>query len=92
MHGYGFYYDIDITSDTRTHILHFRRCDSIRKASILFPNADWFIWVDSDVYKSIKVENLILIIILYHLFHESPWGVYPINTGVKFVNKKSNLF
>lgn len=97
MHGYGFYYDIDIPSDTRTHILHFRRCDSIRKASILFPNADWFIWVDSDVYvnKSIKVENLIDLNnnnILYHLFHESPWGVYPINTGVKFVNKKAICF
>ena len=24
---------------------------------------------------------------LYHLFHEKPWGCYPINTGVKFIHR-----
>ena len=95
LHNYGFYYDVDVPEDTRQHILHFRRCDSIRKASILFPNAEWFIWVDSDVFVNnpqVRVETQIDLTnknILYHLFHEAPWGCYPINTGVKFVNRKA---
>lgn len=26
------------------------------------------------------------------MFHEAPWGCYPINTGVKFVNRKALHF
>ena len=43
----------------------------------------------------IKVETQIDLTndnILYHLFHEAPWGCYPINTGVKFVNKDALAF
>jgi hypothetical protein len=36
------------------------------------------------VMQSLSDEN-----ILYHTFHEAPWGCYPINTGVKIVNKKA---
>lgn len=94
-HGYNYYYDDEPPDEIETdkHILHFRRCDIICKASIKYPNAKWFVWVDSDVYVnnySMKVEDQIDLSderILYHLFHENGWGCYPINTGVKFVNR-----
>ena len=53
-------------------------------------------WVDSDVF--VNPNNLHLSLesqidltnedILYHTFHELPWK-YPINSGVKIVNKKA---
>lgn len=96
-HGYDFYYDEDKPPETYTSTLHFIRCESIRKANIKYPNAQWYLWLDSDVYVSLRLENLRIEQfidlsndnILYHLFHEAPWGCYPINTGVKFVNKKA---
>jgi len=94
MHGYNYYYDEDAeVSETDTHVLHFRRCSIICKASLQYPNAVWFVWVDSDVYVnnfSMKVEDQLDLTdtrILYHLFHENNWGCYPINTGVKFVHR-----
>lgn len=95
-HNYNFYYDDENPSETYTSSLHFMRCESIRKASIKFPEAKWFVWLDSDVYVNFRYEHLPLETyidvsdenILYHLFHEAPWD-YPINTGVKFVNKKA---
>jgi hypothetical protein len=98
IHGYGFYYDDDEPLEKNVHALHFRRCQSIRKASIKYPDAKWFIWVDSDVYVNkpdVKVETQLDLTndnILYHLFHEAPWGCYPINTGVKFVHKDALAF
>ena len=100
LHNYDFYYDEDEPPETYTSTLHFIRCESIRKASIKFPNAKWFVWLDSDVYVNFRLENLRLEQfidlsdenILYHLFHEAPWGCYPINTGVKFVNRKALKF
>jgi len=95
IHGYGFYYDEDIPLEKEVHALHFMRCQSLRKASVKYPEARWFIWVDSDVYVNkpdVRVETKIDLTnnnILYHLFHEAPWGCYPINTGVKFVNRDS---
>lgn len=97
-HGYGFYYDEEIPQEQHTHALHFRRCMSILKASEIYPDAKWFVWVDSDVYVndySIKVENLIdldNLQIMYHVCHEQNWGCYPINTGVKFVNREALAF
>jgi hypothetical protein len=91
-HGYHFFYDEDLPESTERHILHFKRCVSIEKASIKYPDTKWFVWVDSDVYVNkydLPVESQIDLTdtnILYHLFHENPWH-YPINTGVKFVNK-----
>lgn len=96
LRGYGFYYDLDEPADGDKTMcaLHYRRCVSIRKAAAAFPKAKWFVWVDSDVYVnnySAKVEDLIDLTderILYHLFHEDGgWGQFPINTGVKFVNR-----
>jgi len=97
LHKYDFYYEEDAPCETYMSSLHFMRCESIRKASIKYPDAKWFIWVDSDVYvnfrnENLPIENFIDLSnenILYHLFHESPWGSFPINTGVKFVNRKA---
>ena len=97
LHKYDFYYDEDAPCETYMSSLHFMRCESIRKASIKYPDAKWFIWVDSDVYVNFRHENLPIEnfidlsneSILYHLFHDSPWGSFPINTGVKFVNRKA---
>jgi|LauGreDrversion4_2_1035121.scaffolds.fasta_scaffold53678_2 hypothetical protein len=98
-HGYGFYYDeADAirTEDADMRSLHYRRCVSIQKAAAEYPAAKWFVWVDSDVYVnnySVKVEDVIDLTdysILYHLFHEDGgWGQFPINTGVKFVNREA---
>jgi len=94
--GYGFYYDLDepAEEDKTMCALHYRRCVSIRKAASAYPDAKWFVWVDSDVYVnnySARVEDLIDLTderILYHIFHEDGgWGQFPINTGVKFVNR-----
>ena len=97
LHNYDFYYDDEEVLEKYTSSLHFMRCESIRKASIKYPNAKWYVWFDSDIYVNFRnehlpIENFIDLSnenILYHLFHEAPWGSYPINTGVKFVNKKA---
>jgi hypothetical protein len=101
-HGYGFYYDEEDPTTTRAEKdaemrgLHYRRCVSIQKAAAEYPAAKWFVWVDSDVYVNnyaVKVEDTIDLTddrILYHLFHEDGgWGQFPINTGVKFVNREA---
>ena len=70
---------------------------TLSTAAKQFPDANWFVWVDSDVYvnplnKHISLESQINLTddnILYHTFHENNWGCYPINTGVKIVNKKA---
>lgn len=95
IHGYNFYYNEDEPEDKKTSSLHFYRCLIIKKASQLYPDAKWFVWLDSDVYVNnynLKIENQIDLTdenILYHLFHERNWGCYPINTGVKFVNRNA---
>lgn len=98
--NYNFYYDETEVTENYTSSLHFRRCISIKDASLKYPDAKWFVWVDSDVYVNsekmdMKLENYIDLSnenILYHLFHESPWGCYPINTGVKIVNRKALIY
>jgi hypothetical protein len=70
---------------------------TLSNAAKKFPDAKWFVWVDSDVYVNINKKHLSLESqidlsnenILYHTFHEAPWGCYPINTGVKIVNRKA---
>lgn len=98
-HSYGYYYDSDVPEDTRQHVLHYRRCQSIVKASKVFPEAQWFLWLDSDIYVNrleLSLESQIDLTdlnIQYHLFHEdAPGFCYPINTGVKFVNKSAIHF
>ena len=91
-HGYGFYYDEETPTETEPYQLHYRRCVSVEKASHAYPDSKWYVWVDSDVFvnrphRPVELEiDLSNPHILYHLFHEKPW-VFPINTGVKFVNR-----
>lgn len=93
-HGYGFYYDEETPTETEKHQLHYRRCVSLQKASYVFPNSKWFVWVDSDVFVNryeLPIETVINLqnqYMLYHLFHENPWP-FPINTGVKIVNRNA---
>ena len=96
-HNYGFFYDNNEIKETYVSSLHFNRCQTLSDAAKKFPNAKWFVWVDSDVYVNPYKNNLSLESqidltnedILYHIFHEAPWGIYPINTGVKIVNIKA---
>jgi hypothetical protein len=95
LNQYDFFYDNSEPEETSISSLHFRRSSIIQNAHIKFQTAKWFIWLDSDVYVNkfdMKIESCIDLsddTILYHLFHESPWGCYPINTGVKIVNRKA---
>lgn len=95
--NYNFYYDKneDIKEYEMNH-LHYRRCISLLSANKKYPESDWFVWLDSDIYvnKNDKVEDIIDLSdknILYHLFHEKPWK-YLINTGVKIVNKDALIY
>ena len=97
IHNYGFYYNNEEITETYVSSLHFIRCMTLSNAAKKFPDAKWFVWVDSDVYVNINKKHLSLESqidlsnenILYHTFHEAPWGCYPINTGVKIVNRKA---
>ena len=97
LHNYGHYYDDSTPDETEMSALHFKRCVSLQKAAAHFPAAKWFVWTDSDVFVNpnhyhMKVEDQIDLsddTVMYHLFHEAPWGAYPINTGVKFVNRNA---
>jgi hypothetical protein len=92
-HGYGFFYDVSPSPPDKQqqHHLHYRRCASLCKAAQIFPTADWYVWVDSDVIVNkpdLRVESCIDLtdkMVRYHLFHEHPWD-FAINSGVKFVN------
>lgn len=97
IHGYNFYYEESEPLETEEHALHFRRSWICQQAAEKFPNTEWFLWLDSDVYvnpnnKNKPITSFIDLSdpnILYHTFHEAPWGRYPINTGVKFVHKNT---
>ena len=94
LHGYGFYYEEEEPTEKEMHQLHYYRSYVIQKCAKAYPYAKWFVWLDSDVYVndySIKIEEQINlnIDILYHLFHEYPWGCYPINTGVKIIHRNA---
>jgi hypothetical protein len=96
LNGYGFYYDEEVPTELELYQLHYRRCISNQKAFNAFPDAQWFIWVDSDVFvhKNIRIENVLDLTnkyILYHLFSEKPWP-FPINTGVKVINRDAMMF
>ena len=94
IHGYGFYYEEEEPLEKEIHQLHYYRSYVIQKCAKVYPNAKWFIWLDSDVYVNnyyMKIEEQVNLNldILYHLFHEYPWGCYPINTGVKIIHKNA---
>lgn len=94
IHGYDFYYDSETQVPFEVAELHFRRCLLLQKASKAFPDAEWFVWLDTDIYvqkMDQRIEEFIDLSnpeILYHLFHEKPKG-YPVNTGVKLVHRKA---
>lgn len=100
IHNYGFYYNNEEITETYVSSLHFIRCMTLSNAAKQFPDAKWFVWVDSDVYVNLSKKHLSLESqidlsnenILYHTFHEAPWGCYPINTGVKIVNRKAIIY
>lgn len=93
-HNYELYYDAETEVPLEVSELHFRRCLILCKAQEKFPNVDWYIWLDTDIYPKMlsqPIESCIDLSdfrILYHLFHEKPWD-YPVNTGVKIVNRKA---
>jgi galactosyl transferase GMA12/MNN10 family len=94
IHGYQLYYDEIPPTEIGIHHLHYRRCVILGRAALKYPNAKWFVWLDSDVWVNrvdLKIESAIDLSdtnILYHLFHEKPWE-YPVNTGVKFVSREA---
>lgn len=94
IHGYTFYYDQIPPIEKEHRHLHYNRCSILERASIKYPDAKWFLWLDTDVFVNrtdIRIESVIDLSntnILYHLFHERPYS-YPVNTGVKFVNKEA---
>lgn len=100
IHNYGFFYNNEEITETYVSSLHFIRCMTLSNAAKEFPDAKWFVWVDSDVFVNpvnlhLSLESQIDLSdenILYHSFHEAPWGCYPINTGVKIINKNAIHF
>lgn len=95
MHGYNYYFSKDEPEDTSKSGLHFHRSLIIQKASSIYTNVTWFVWLDSDVFVNnyhLRIQDQIDLTdnnIMYHLFHENNWGCYPINTGVKFVHRNA---
>jgi hypothetical protein len=94
IHDYTLYYDSKTPVPRIISELHFRRCLLLRKASEVYPECDWFVWLDTDIYiqgMEKRIEEHIDLsdpTILYHLFHEQPWK-FPVNTGVKFVHRNA---
>jgi len=78
LHNYDLYYDEVEPIEKEVHHLHYRRCDIMQRASLMFPDASWFVWLDTDIFVNrmdIKIESLIDLSdenILYHLFYENP--------------------
>ncbi len=91
-HQYDLYYDAETPVPHLVTELHFRRCLLLQKAREAFPTADWFVWLDTDVYVQAmdrRIEEFIDLSdpsVRYHLFHERPYA-FPVNTGVKFVHR-----
>jgi len=92
-HQYDLYYDSETPVPKVVSELHFRRCLLLKKASEVFPEAEWYIWLDTDIYVQAmdrRIEEFIYLSdqnILYHVFNEKPYH-FPVNTGVKLVNRK----
>ena len=83
LHNYDLYYDEVEPVDKEVHHLHYRRCDILQRASIKFPNAKWYIWLDTDIFVNrmgVRIESVIDLSddnVLYHLFYERPNKEYP---------------
>ena len=78
LHNYDFYYDEVEPIDKEVHHLHYRRCEILKRAALRFPNASWYVWLDTDVFVNrmeVRLESVIDLSdtnILYHLFYEKP--------------------
>lgn len=94
IHQYSLYYDSETPVPMIVSELHFRRCILLKKASEVFPECEWFLWLDTDVYiqqMEKRIEEFMDLsdpTILYHVFNEKPWH-FPVNTGVKFVHRNA---
>jgi len=83
LHDYDFYYDEVEPVEKKVHQLHYRRCDILKRASSRFPDAKWFVWLDTDIFVNrmeLRIEEAIDLTdsnILYHLFYERPEKAYP---------------
>lgn len=89
--GYNFYLNNIPPVDNLKTTPYFMRLYLTSEAMKVFPDTEWFLWLDSDVY----IENYEMLIqdqidldpnYKYHLFHERPWS-YMINSGVKFIHR-----
>jgi len=83
LHDYDFYYDDLEPLEKEVHQLHYRRCEILKRAALRFPDAKWFLWLDTDVFVNrmdLRIEETIDLSdnnILYHLFYERPERAYP---------------
>lgn len=49
-HGYAFYFDDSKPENMARYYIHHYRCFTGLKLQKMFPNAEWFIYVDADVF------------------------------------------
>ena len=96
LNDYDFYYDEFEPLEKEVHQLHYRRCDILKRASLRFPDAKWFVWLDTDVFVNrmdLRIEETIDLSdgnILYHLFYERPEEDYPSVWDFKYRIKTEN--
>lgn len=92
IHQYDLYYDSETPVPKVVSELHFRRCVLLKKASEAFPDAEWYIWLDTDIYIQAmdkRIEEFVDLSdpkILAHYYNEKPYK-FPVNTGVKLIHR-----
>ena len=95
-HGYQFFYsDEEPTGEDKTKsAVMYRKTWIVQRAAEVFPDAIWFVWLDSDMYvknADISLHSLLPLTvdnrILYHVTHERPHGIDLINAGFKCVHR-----
>lgn len=91
IHGYNFYLSITVPYNDDIILRYFMKLKVIEEAIIAFPETEWFLWLDSDIYienYDMKIEENIDFSgkTKYHFFHEKPWG-FKLNSGVRFIHK-----
>jgi hypothetical protein len=83
LHNYDLHYDEVEPTNSEEHHLHYRRCEILQRAALRFPNAKWYVWLDTDIFVNrmdVRIESVIDLSddnILYHLFYERPNKEYP---------------
>jgi len=99
LHGYNVYHEpaTAFPGDVeKSYHKHFWRSLVVQHAAKAYPEAQWFVWLDSDIYinsarKDTRLEDLLEFdpFMLYYTTHEKPWGIDLINTGFKVVNRNA---